>query len=243
MPTFETEQENLGIEYDELDDNLAEYIQVQQGCDLDTVEISDGGYFEIPEGYYGQIDDNEDYYEEYYIVNDFYNGFPTTYILDRLKPGKYRIVGNHIIEVADFPQMYYNVPNYPSSDNFNESDSDQSENTRENESVDIGAFKKSIENLNKEEQIGRVRQEIENISLKLLQLEYQVEDQKLKIKFLNKDIMEEDYDDEDIQWYENEMSTSEAEKKRLESEKQPWDDYYRELRKLQAKLNDEATSY
>ena len=97
--------------------------------------------------------------------------------------------------------------------------------------------------MNKEEQIGRVRQEIENISLKLLQLEYQVEDQKLKIKFLNKDIMEEDYDDEDIQWCENEMSTSEAEKKRLESQKQPWDDYYCELRKLQAKLNDEETSY
>lgn len=243
MPTFETEQEYLGIEYDELDDNFAEYIQTQQGCDLDTVEISDGGYFEIPEGYYGQIDDNEDYYEEYYIVNDFENGIPTTYILDRLKPGKYRIVGNHIIEVADFPPMYYYVPNYPLSDNFNGSNSDQSENTKENESIDIEAFKKSIENLDKEEQIERIRQEIENISLKLLYLECLVDDQRLKIKFLNKDIMEEDYDDEDIQWYENEMSTAEAEKKTLESQKQPWDDYYCELRKLQAILNNKATSY
>ena len=240
MPTFEAEQEYLGIEYDELDDNLAEYIQVQQGNDIDTVEISVDGYFEIPEGYYGQIDDNDDYYEEYYIVNDCENGIPTTSILYRLKPGKYRIVGNHIIEVADFPPLYYYIP---ISDNINGSNSDQSESTRENESIDIGTFQKTIENLDKEGQIERIRQEIENISFKILHLEYLVDEQRLKIKFLNKDIKEEDYDDEDIKWYENEMTTAEAEKKTLESLKQPWDDYYYELRNLLAKLSGETLFY
>lgn len=242
MPTFETEQEYLGIEYDELEDNLDEYVQVQQGYDIDTVEITDYGYFEIPEGYYGQIDDN-DCYEEYYIVKDFENGIPTTDIVDRLKQGKYRIVGNHIIKVDDVTQMYYFVPSYPISDNFSGINSNQSENTGENGTVDIEVFMKKIEDLDKEEQLKRIRQEIENITLDILHLEYLVNEQRLRIELLNKDIMEGDYDDDEIQWYENEMSNAEAEKKTLDSQQQPWDVYYYELLKLQEELNDDATSY
>ena len=101
IPDVETVRENLG--YDENEYVSQELIEIQQGLDVDTVEIDEDGTFEIPEGYHGQIESDEEYYE----LTTYDDGFEERVPLRWIAPGRYQIKDDIVKKIEGNFRHYY----------------------------------------------------------------------------------------------------------------------------------------
>lgn len=95
IPDVDTVRKHLGYEdYEQVNPDV---IELQQGIDIDTIEIEEDGTFKIPEGYYGQIESDQEFYELVQIDEDYYEKEP----LNRIEPGRYQIEGGTIKKIED----------------------------------------------------------------------------------------------------------------------------------------------
>ena len=95
QPNFNLVREDFG--YDEYEDVDEEALLYQQGFDGYSTEVEDGDTFEIPEGYIGDIiDDNLTYYVKRKICNGF---LESEEFYGELEEGRYKLEGDTIIEM------------------------------------------------------------------------------------------------------------------------------------------------
>jgi hypothetical protein len=95
IPDVDTVRKHLG--YEEYEQINPDVIELQQGIDIDTIEIEEDGTFKILEGYYGQIESEQEFYELVQIDEDYYEKEP----LNRIEPGRYKIEGDTIKKIDD----------------------------------------------------------------------------------------------------------------------------------------------
>ena len=85
MSDSDTMREFLGYEEDE--SVSQDVIEIEQGLSVDTIEIEEDGTFEIPEGYHGQIESEQEFFQLVQIDEDYFEKEP----LSRIEPGHYQI--------------------------------------------------------------------------------------------------------------------------------------------------------
>lgn len=82
-------------EYNEYGDS--EMIEIEQGLSIYTVFIEEDGTFEIPEGYHGRIDSDEEFFELVKIDENYYDKEP----ISTIAPGRYKIENDTIRRIDE----------------------------------------------------------------------------------------------------------------------------------------------
>lgn len=75
------------LEYEEDESISQDLIEIEQGLSVDTIEIEEDGTFEIPEGYHGQIESEQELFQLVQIDEDYFEKEPLSWI----EPGRYQI--------------------------------------------------------------------------------------------------------------------------------------------------------
>ena len=92
----DTLRNELGYDgYDEYDDS--EEQELERGYSYDSVEIEDDGTFVIPDGYQGEIESFQDFYELVEVEAGCFERDPVGYI----SPGRYKIEDDCIRKIGE----------------------------------------------------------------------------------------------------------------------------------------------
>lgn len=95
IPDYDTIRESLGL--DEYEAANPDMMEVEQGLAVDPIEIADDNTFEIPEGYYGQIKSDHEFFELIEFDENQFAKEP----LSRIAPGRYKIEGDSIRKIYE----------------------------------------------------------------------------------------------------------------------------------------------
>lgn len=88
MPTIESICEDFGLDY--YDTNEKELLE-QQGLEAYHIEVNDGETFEIPEGFTGRIEQDEQNYYKKVLVDEDMDCYEREVIQDDLPSGQYKL--------------------------------------------------------------------------------------------------------------------------------------------------------
>jgi hypothetical protein len=101
MPTIESICEDFGLDY--YDTNEKELLE-QQGLEAYHIEVNDGEIFEIPEGFIGRIDqDEQNYYKKVFVDEDM-DYYEKEEILGDLPAGQY-ILNKNAITLTHYDEI------------------------------------------------------------------------------------------------------------------------------------------
>lgn len=101
MPTIESICEDYGLDY--YDTNEKELLE-QQGLEAYHIEVNDGESFEIPQGFIGRIDqDEQNYYKKVFVDEDM-DYYEKEEILGDLPAGQY-ILNKNAITLTHYDEI------------------------------------------------------------------------------------------------------------------------------------------
>ena len=88
MPTIESICEDYGLDYN---DTNEEELLGQQGLEAYHIEVNDGETFEIPEGFIGRINQDEQTFYKKVLVDEDMDYYEREVIQDDLLSGQYKL--------------------------------------------------------------------------------------------------------------------------------------------------------
>ncbi len=89
MPTIESICEDYGLDY--YDDTNERELLEQQGLEAYHIEVNDGESFEIPQGFNGRIDQDEQNFYKKVLVDEGMDYYEKEEIQDDLPSGLYQL--------------------------------------------------------------------------------------------------------------------------------------------------------
>lgn len=101
MPTIESICEDYGLDY--YDTNEKELLE-QQGLEAYHIEVNDGETFEIPEGFTGRIEQDEQNYYKKVLVDEDMDYYEKEEILGDLPAGLY-ILNKNAITLTHYDEI------------------------------------------------------------------------------------------------------------------------------------------
>ena len=96
MPTIESICEDYGLDY--YDDTNERELLEQQGLETYHIEVNDGESFEIPKGFIGRIEQDENNFYIKVLVDEDMDYYERETIQDDLPAGRYQLDQNVITE-------------------------------------------------------------------------------------------------------------------------------------------------
>ena len=102
MPTIESICEDFGLDYHD-DNNTIELLE-QQGLEAYQIEVNDGDSFEIPEGFIGRINQDEQNYYKKVLVDEDMDYYEKEEILGDLPAGQY-ILNKNAITLTHYDEI------------------------------------------------------------------------------------------------------------------------------------------
>ena len=101
MPTIESICEDYGLDYN---DTNEEELLGQRGLEAYHIEVNDGESFEIPQGFIGRIDqDEQNYYKKVFVDEDM-DYYDKEEILGDLPAGQY-ILNKNAITLTHYDEI------------------------------------------------------------------------------------------------------------------------------------------
>ena len=101
MPTIESICEDFGLDY--YDTNEKELLE-QQGLEAYHIEVNDGETFEIPQGFIGRIEQDEQNYYKKVLVDEDMDYYEKEEILGDLPAGQY-ILNKNAITLTHYDEI------------------------------------------------------------------------------------------------------------------------------------------
>ena len=102
MPTIDSICEDFGLDYH--DDNNTIGLLEQQGLEAYQIEVNDGESFEIPQGFIGRIDQDEQNYYKKVLVDEDMDYYEKAEILGDLPAGQY-ILNKNAITLTHYDEI------------------------------------------------------------------------------------------------------------------------------------------
>jgi hypothetical protein len=102
MPTIKSICEDFGLDY--YDDTNDKELLEQQGLEAYPIEVNDGETFEIPQGFIGRIEQDEQNYYKKVLVDEDMDYYEKEEILGDLPAGQY-ILNKNAITLTHYDEI------------------------------------------------------------------------------------------------------------------------------------------